>query len=124
MAKLLAARNVPVIVKHTATRRRRHRHYEGYAAFFAHSLAIARSRYFARQYRTRPGIGFGKTPEQSLTALRGSTSSGYSPATPRRRIAQALHQLGHAVGARSTVSAFDRSPPCRQSRVARGSSGP
>jgi dihydropteroate synthase len=71
MASLLAARNVPVIVMHN-----RDRVDAGIdivkdmAAFFARSLAIADAAGISRgNIVLDPGIGFGKTPEQSLIAL-------------------------------------------------------
>ena len=71
MAGLLAARNSPVIVMHN-----RDRVDAGVdimkdiAAFFAHSLEIAAKAGISRgNIVLDPGIGFGKTPEQSMTAL-------------------------------------------------------
>ena len=71
MAGLLAARNSPVIVMHN-----RDRVDAGIdimkdiAAFFARSLEIAAKAGISRGNIVRdPGIGFGKTPEQSMTAL-------------------------------------------------------
>ncbi len=71
MAGLLAARNSPVIVMHN-----RDRVDAGVdimkdiAAFFAHSLEIAATAGISRgSIVLDPGIGFGKTPEQSMTAL-------------------------------------------------------
>jgi len=71
MAGLLAARNSPVIVMHN-----RDRVDAGIdimkdiAAFFARSLEIAAKAGISRENIVLdPGIGFGKTPEQSMTAL-------------------------------------------------------
>jgi len=71
MAGLLAARNSPVIVMHN-----RDRVDAGIdimkdiAAFFARSLEIAAKAGISRgNIVLDPGIGFGKTPEQSMTAL-------------------------------------------------------
>ena len=71
MAGLLAARNSPVIVMHN-----RDRVDAGIdimkdiAAFFARSLEIAaRAGISPGNIVLDPGIGFGKTPEQSMTAL-------------------------------------------------------
>jgi dihydropteroate synthase len=71
MAPLLAARHSPVIVMHN-----RDRADPGIdimrdiAGFFARSLAIADKAGISRQdIVLDPGIGFGKTPEQSMTAL-------------------------------------------------------
>ena len=71
MATLIAKRNVPVVVMHNR---------DGadpaidimqdIAAFFARSLDIAVKAGIARENIVLdPGIGFGKTPEQSMTAL-------------------------------------------------------
>ncbi|MBI5318884.1 dihydropteroate synthase [Bradyrhizobium sp.] len=71
MAGLIAERNVPVVVMHNR---------DGadpaidimadIAAFLARSLDIASSAGIARERIVLdPGIGFGKTPEQSMTAL-------------------------------------------------------
>jgi len=71
MAKLVAARGVPVIVMHNR---------EGadpdidiiaeVAAFFARSLEIAQRAGIARdKIVLDPGIGFGKTPEQSIACI-------------------------------------------------------
>jgi len=71
MAGLLAARNSPVIVMHN-----RDRVDAGIdimkdiAAFFARSLEIAaKAGISSGNIVLDPGIGFGKTPEQSMTAL-------------------------------------------------------
>jgi dihydropteroate synthase len=71
MARLLAARHSPVIVMHN-----RERVDAGIdimqdiAAFFARSLEIADKAGISRENIVLdPGIGFGKTPEQSMTAL-------------------------------------------------------
>jgi dihydropteroate synthase len=71
MAGLLAARNLPVIVMHN-----RDRVDAGIdimkdiAAFFARSLEIAaKAGISPGNIVLDPGIGFGKTPEQSMTAL-------------------------------------------------------
>ncbi len=71
MASLLAARNSPVIVMHNRD------HVDAnidimkdIAAFFAHSLEIAaKAGVSSGNIVLDPGIGFGKTPEQSITAL-------------------------------------------------------
>ncbi len=71
MASLLAARNSPVIVMHNRD------HVDAnidimtdIAAFFARSLEIAaKAGVSAGNIVLDPGIGFGKTPEQSITAL-------------------------------------------------------
>jgi len=71
MASLLAARNSPVIVMHNRD------HVDAnidimkdIAAFFTRSLDIAaKAGLSAGNIVLDPGIGFGKTPEQSITAL-------------------------------------------------------
>jgi dihydropteroate synthase len=71
MAALLAARNLPVIVMHNRDR------VDGsidimqdIAAFFKRSIEIAtRAGISPVNIVLDPGIGFGKTPEQSMTAL-------------------------------------------------------
>jgi dihydropteroate synthase len=71
MAEVVAARGVPVIIMHNREA------VDGsidimadIAAFFARSLAIAASAGIPRERIVLdPGIGFGKTPEQSLTVL-------------------------------------------------------
>jgi dihydropteroate synthase len=71
MAKLVAARGVPVIVMHN--REAANPAIDIIAdvtAFFARSLAIAERAGIARaKIVLDPGIGFGKTPEQSITCL-------------------------------------------------------
>jgi dihydropteroate synthase len=71
MAQLLAARNVPVIVMHN-----REKADPGIdiiadiTAFFARSLDIAAQAGLSRaNIVLDPGIGFGKTPQQSMTVL-------------------------------------------------------
>ena len=57
-----------------------------------------------------PGIGFGKTPEQSIACIaQARRIQALRPAAPGRRLAQALHQLGVAVAAGRAASAA-RSP--------------
>jgi dihydropteroate synthase len=71
MASLIAERDVPVVVMHN----RDHADpaidiMQDIAAFFARSLHIAAKAGIAREKIVLdPGIGFGKTPEQSMTAL-------------------------------------------------------
>jgi len=71
MAPLVAARGVPVIVMHN--RDRADPAIDIIAdmlAFFEHSLAIADRAGIARnQIALDPGIGFGKVPQQSMTAI-------------------------------------------------------
>jgi dihydropteroate synthase len=71
MADLVAARNVPVIVMHN--RERADANIDIVAevsAFFARSLEIAQRADIAREKIVLdPGIGFGKTPEQSIACI-------------------------------------------------------
>jgi dihydropteroate synthase len=71
MAPLVAARGVPVIIMHN--RDRADPAIDIIAdmlAFFEHSLAIADRAGIARnQIALDPGIGFGKVPQQSMTAI-------------------------------------------------------
>ena len=109
MARLVAARHSPVIVMHNRDQRRcRHRHHEGHRRFLRR--ARWRSRTKAGIPRDNivldPGIGFGKTPEQSMTALARLDELGaLRPAAAGRRVAQALHQHGHRRRSRTSGSA-------------------
>ena len=80
------------------------------AAFFARSLEIADKAGISRgNIVLDPGIGFGKTPEQSMTALaRLDELAVFGLPLAGRRVAQALHQLGHPVGAASAPRRLDR----------------
>src|SRR5712672_4749360 len=71
MAGLLAARNSPVIVMHNRDRVEADIDImKDIAAFFTRSLEIAAKAGISRgNIVLDPGIGFGKTPEQSMTAL-------------------------------------------------------
>jgi dihydropteroate synthase len=71
MAALVAARQVPVIIMHNRDAADPAIDImEDIAAFFAHSLEIAAKAGVAPESVVLdPGIGFGKTPEQSMTAL-------------------------------------------------------
>jgi dihydropteroate synthase len=71
MAALLAARHCPVIVMHNRDRVDADIDImKDIAAFFTRSLAIADKAGISRgNIVLDPGIGFGKTPEQSITAL-------------------------------------------------------
>ncbi len=71
MAKLVAARHSPVIVMHNRDRVEADIDImTDMAAFFARSLDIADKAGISRENIVLdPGIGFGKTPEQSMTAL-------------------------------------------------------
>src|SRR6202790_348482 len=71
MAGLLAARNSPVIVMHNRDRVDANIDImKDIAGFFARSLAVAAQAGISPgNIVLDPGIGFGKTPEQSMTAL-------------------------------------------------------
>jgi dihydropteroate synthase len=71
MAALLAARRFPVIVMHNRDRADAGIDImQDMAAFFARSIEIATKAGISRENIVLdPGIGFGKTPEQSMTAL-------------------------------------------------------
>ncbi len=71
MAKLLAERNTPVVVMHNRDSADAAVDImKDIAAFFARSLEIAaRAGIPTENIVLDPGIGFGKTPEQSMTAL-------------------------------------------------------
>ena len=71
MAKLLAARRSPIIVMHNRDQVDADIDImKDIAGFFAHSLEIADKAGISRENIVLdPGIGFGKTPEQSMTAL-------------------------------------------------------
>jgi dihydropteroate synthase len=71
MARLLAARNSPVIVMHNRDRVDADIDImKDIAAFFTRSLGIAaKAGLSPANIVLDPGIGFGKTPEQSMTAL-------------------------------------------------------
>ena len=71
MAALVAARHCPVIVMHNRDRADASIDImQDIAAFFARSLEIADKSGISRENIVLdPGIGFGKTPEQSMTAL-------------------------------------------------------
>jgi dihydropteroate synthase len=71
MAALLAARHAPVIVMHNRDQADADIDImKDIAGFFTRSLEIAAKAGIARdQIVLDPGIGFGKTPEQSMTAL-------------------------------------------------------
>ncbi len=122
MAELLAARNAPVIVMHNRDRADPAIDIIGdIAAFFARSLDIATRVGIARENIVLdPGIGFGKTHEQSMTALARLSELGsfglpllvgasrklfiasISPAEPHRRLGGSIaaHLIAAQGGAR------------------------
>jgi len=122
MAELLAARNAPVIVMHNRDRADPAIDIiSDIAAFFARSLDIATSVGIARENIVLdPGIGFGKTHEQSMIALARLNELGsfglpllvgasrklfiasVSPAEPHRRLGGSIaaHLIAAQGGAR------------------------
>jgi dihydropteroate synthase len=122
MAGVVARHGVPVIVMHNrATADPALDIMADIAAFFARSLDLAERAGIARdRIVLDPGIGFGKTPEQSMTALArldafaafglpllvGASRKRFidtvSPAPPDRRLGGSLaaHLLAVAGGAR------------------------
>ncbi len=122
MAKLVAARRSPVIVMHNRDRVEADIDImKDIEAFFARSLAIADKAGISREnILLDPGIGFGKTPEQSMTALarldelaefglpllvgasRKRFISAVSPSEPQQRLGGSIaaHLIAASGGAR------------------------
>ena len=103
---------------HAQPRRRRsgdRHHARTSHAFFARSLEIAERAGIARDSIVLdPGIGFGKTPEQSIIAIaRLGRAQVVRPAAAGRRLAQALHRHGLARAARPAPRRLDRRPSRR-----------
>ena len=71
MAKLVAARRCPLVIMHNRDRADPDIDImRDVSEFFSRSLAIAEQAGISREYiALDPGIGFGKTPEQSMTVL-------------------------------------------------------
>ena len=70
-----------------------------------------------------PGIGFGKTPEQSIDLHRPARRlARLRPAASGRRLAQALHPFDRAVGADGAARRLARRASCSRSRTAPPSS--
>jgi dihydropteroate synthase len=118
MARLLASRNSPVIVMHNRSKVDAGIDImQDIAAFFEHSIEIAGKAGISRgNIVLDPGIGFGKTPEQSMTALarldelsafglpllvgasRKRFISSVSPSEPHQRLGGSI--AAHVVAAR------------------------
>ena len=118
MARLVAARHSPVIVMHNRDRIDADIDImKDIAAFFTRSLDIADNAGISREnILLDPGIGFGKTPEQSMTALarlgelgafglpllvgasRKRFISSVSPSEPHQRLGGSL--AAHLIAAR------------------------
>ena len=114
MARLLAARHSPVIVMHNRCRVDADIDIiKDIADFFARSLAIADKAGISRENIVLdPGIGFGKSPEQSLDGAGPARRTPHiRPAAAGRRVAQALYQFGHPFGTASAAGRFDRGTP-------------
>jgi len=89
MAGVVARYRVPVIVMHNREAAEPHIDIMAdIAAFFERSLAIAARAGIRRDTIVLdPGIGFGKTPEQSMTAIaRLEPPEGVRPAAAGRRL--------------------------------------
>ncbi len=114
MAGLVAERGAPVIIMHNRDSADPAIDImQDICNFFASSLDIAaRAGVSPDKIVLDPGIGFGKTPEQSMTALaQARRVAVVRTSTAGRRFSQALHQHGDAVGTASTSRWLD----CRAS---------
>jgi dihydropteroate synthase len=139
MAKLLAARRSPVIVMHNRDRADAGIDImQDIAAFFARSLEIADKAGISRENIVLdPGIGFGKTPEQSMTALarldqlggfglpllvgasRKRFISSVSPSEPHQRLGGSIAaHLAAAKGGARIIRTHDVSETVQALRVA------
>jgi dihydropteroate synthase len=139
MAALVASRGVPVVIMHNREAADPSLDIMAeIAAFFARSLAIAQNAGIARDTIVLdPGIGFGKTPEQSITAIGrfgelksfglplmiGASRKRFidkvSPAPPDRRLGGSLaaHLAAVAAGA-AIVRTHDVAETVQALRVA------
>jgi dihydropteroate synthase len=139
MARIVGARAVPVIVMHNRTKADPAIDImQDMAEFFRRSLAIADAAGVSRdRIVLDPGIGFGKTPEQSMTALarldrlrafglpllvgasRKRFIDAISPSAPQERLGGSLaaHLLAVENGA-GIVRAHDVAPTVQALRVA------
>ena len=139
MARLLAARHCPVVVMHN----RDHADpgidiMADIAGFFTHSLDLATKAGISRENLVLdPGIGFGKTPEQSMTVLarldqlrsfglpllvgasRKRFISAVSPSEPDQRLGGSIaaHLIAAKAGAR-IIRTHDVSETVQALRVA------
>jgi dihydropteroate synthase len=139
MAKVVAEHGVPVIVMHNRDRADASIDImQDVAAFFARSLDIAaRAGIAESQLMLDPGIGFGKTPEQSMTVLarldelrrfglpllvgasRKRFISSVTPSQPDQRLGGSIaaHVLAARAGAR-IIRTHDVSETVQALRVA------
>ena len=87
-------------------------------AFFARSLGLASQAGIARERIVLdPGIGFGKTPAQSIDGARPARPApGVRAAAPGRRLAQALHRHDLAGAARPAARRLDRGACARRAQ--------
>ena len=111
MAKLVAERHCPVVIMHNRDRADPDIDITGdIAEFFSRSLQIASKAGISREHiALDPGIGFGKTPEQSITVLaRLEAIRHLWPAASGRRVAQTLHRHDIAVRTGSAARRLDR----------------
>jgi dihydropteroate synthase len=139
MAKLVAARRCPLVIMHN----RDHADPDidimrDVCEFFSRSLAIAEQAGISREYiALDPGIGFGKTPEQSMTVLarleefnsfglpllvgasRKRFIAAVSPAEPDQRLGGSIaaHLIAAEAGAR-IIRTHDVSETLQALRVA------
>ena len=139
MARLLAERKVPVIVMHNRDSADPAIDImQDIAAFFARSLEIAAKAGIATENIVLdPGIGFGKTPEQSMTALarlselrafglpilvgasRKRFISAVSPSEPRQRLGGSIAaHLIAAQGGAKIIRTHDVAETVQALRVA------
>jgi dihydropteroate synthase len=139
MAGLLAARNCPVIVMHNRDRADPGIDImQDIAAFFARSLEIAdKAGMSTANIVLDPGIGFGKTPEQSMTVLarldelggfglpllvgasRKRFISSVVPSEPRQRLGGSIAaHLAAANGGARIIRTHDVSETVQALRVA------
>jgi dihydropteroate synthase len=139
MAKLVAARRCPLVIMHNRDRADPDIDImRDVCEFFSRSLAIAEQAGISREYiALDPGIGFGKTPEQSMTVLarlkefnsfglpllvgasRKRFIAAVSPAEPDQRLGGSIaaHLIAAKAGAR-IIRTHDVSETLQALRVA------
>jgi dihydropteroate synthase len=139
MAKLVAARRCPLVIMHNRDRADPDIDImRDVCEFFSRSLAIAEQAGISREYiALDPGIGFGKTPEQSMTVLarleefnsfglpllvgasRKRFIAAVSPAEPDQRLGGSIaaHLIAAEAGAR-IIRTHDVSETLQALRVA------
>ncbi len=119
MAELVAQHDVPVIIMHNRDSADAGIDImKDIAGFFERSLEIAaKAGISAENIVLDPGIGFGKTPEQSMIGAGAAwRTQGVRPAAAGRRLAQAVHRPDHALGAAPAPRRLD----CRASAGGQG----